>query len=75
VILRPLEEGLQYRYLGNKLFVDVWVDWQRQQYRYSNYQEEIAGGLSSSYRLSGDGQRMAGFGAVPVYGHARRRAD
>ncbi|GAB3854536.1 hypothetical protein GCM10028822_24530 [Hymenobacter terrigena] len=55
VMLNPLEEGLQYRYLGNKLFVDAWVDWQRQQYRYSNYQEEIAGGLSSSYRLSSDG--------------------
>ena len=52
VMLKPLEEGLQYRYLGNRLFLDVWVDWQRQQYRYSNYQEEITGGLSSSYRLS-----------------------
>jgi hypothetical protein len=52
VILNPLEEGLQYRYVGNKLFVDVWVDWQRQQYRYSDYQEEIAGGLSSSYTLT-----------------------
>ncbi|MBF9223990.1 hypothetical protein [Hymenobacter ruricola] len=54
VMLNPLEEGLQYRHLGNRLFLDVWVDWQRQQYRYSNYQEEIAGGLSSSYRLSDD---------------------
>ena len=52
VMLNPLEEGLQYRYLGDKLFLDFWVDWQRQQYRYSNYQEEIAGGLSSSYRLT-----------------------
>ncbi len=52
VMLNPLEEGLQYRYLSNKLFLDVWVDWQRQQYRYSNYQEEIAGGLSSSYSLT-----------------------
>ena len=52
VMLKPLEEGLQYRYLGDRLFVDVWVDWLRQQYRYSNYQEEIAGGLSSSYRLT-----------------------
>jgi hypothetical protein len=54
VMLRPLEEGLQYRYLGERLFLDVWVDWQRQQYRYSNYQEEIAGGLSSYYRLSNE---------------------
>ena len=52
VMLKPLEEGLQYRYLGTRLFADVWVDWLRQQYRYSNYQEEIAGGVSSRYRLT-----------------------
>ncbi|MGY3091243.1 hypothetical protein ACVWYF_004309 [Hymenobacter sp. UYAg731] len=57
VMLNPLEEGLQYRYLGNRLFLDFWVDWQRQQYRYSNYQEEIAGGLSSNYRISGNDSR------------------
>lgn len=57
VVLRPLEEGLQYRYLSDRLFLDVWVDWQRQQYRYSNYQEEIAGGVSSSFRLSGPDSR------------------
>lgn len=57
VILKPLEEGVQYRYLGGRLFLDVWVDWQRQQYRFSNYQEEIAGGLSSSYRLTGPDSR------------------
>ncbi|WP_310396990.1 hypothetical protein [Hymenobacter sp.] len=57
VILKPLEEGVQYRYLGERLFLDAWVDWVRQQYRFSNYQEEIAGGLSSSYRLSGNSSR------------------
>ena len=54
VMLNPLEEGIQMRYTGKRLFVDQWVDWQRQQYRYSNYQEEVAGGLSSSYRISPD---------------------
>jgi hypothetical protein len=54
VMRKPLEEWVQYRYLGPRLFLDVWVDWLRQQYRYSNYQEEIAGGLSSRYRLSPD---------------------
>ncbi|WP_208308904.1 hypothetical protein [Hymenobacter defluvii] len=53
VILKPLEEGLQYRYVSDRVGLDVWVDWQRQQYRYSNYQEEIAGGLSGSVRLTG----------------------
>ncbi|GAB3588114.1 hypothetical protein [Hymenobacter daeguensis] len=52
VMLNPLEEGLQYRYVTNKLALEVWVDWQRQQYRYSDYQEEIAGGLVSRYTLS-----------------------
>ena len=52
VMLEPLEEGVQYRHLGQRLFVDVWVDWQRQQYRFSNFQEEIAGGISSSYILT-----------------------
>ena len=54
VMLNPLEEGIQMRYTGKRLFVDQWVDWQRQQYRYSNYQEEVAGGLSSRYRISPD---------------------
>ena len=55
VMLAPLEEGLQYHYGGGRVLLDVWVDWQRQQYRYSNFQEEIAGGLSGSYkRLSND---------------------
>ena len=57
VMLNPLEEGIQVRYQGTRLFVDQWVDWQRQQYRYSNYQEEVAGGISSSYRVSRDGSR------------------
>ena len=57
VMLNPLEEGLQYRYLGNRLFVDAWVDWQRQQYRFSNYQEELAGGVSTHYRVRGPDSR------------------
>ena len=57
VMLNPLEEGIQTIFRGDRLFLDQWVDWQRQQYRYSNYQEEVAGGLSTSYRISPDGSR------------------
>ena len=57
VMLNPLEEGIQNIFRGKRLFVDEWVDWQRQQYRYSNYQEEVAGGLSTSYRVSPDNSR------------------
>ena len=52
VMLKPLEEGLQYRHVSDRVFLDVWVDWLRQQYRFSNYQEEIAGGLSSRFVLT-----------------------
>ncbi len=54
VILKPLEEGLQYRLNTKRVFLDVWVDWLRQEYPGVNYQEQIAGGLSSSFRLTGD---------------------
>ncbi|UYZ58992.1 hypothetical protein [Hymenobacter latericus] len=64
VILKRVEEGLQYRYLGNRFFVDAWVDWLRQQYRSSNYQEQIAGGFSSELRLTGAKSPVAVF--VPL---------
>jgi len=54
VMLKPLEEGLQYRLNTKRVFLDAWVDWLRQEYPGSNYQEQIAGGLSSSFRLTGD---------------------
>lgn len=63
VMLKPLEEGLQYRLTSEHVLLDVWVDWQRQQYRYSNFQEEIAGGLSGSFRLVNAGNWQV---ALPV---------
>ena len=54
VILKPLEEGLQYRRTSKHVFMDVWVDWLKQEYPGVSYQEQIAGGLSSRFRLTGD---------------------
>ena len=54
VMLKPLEEGLQYRLTTNRVFLDTWVDWLRQEYPGVNYQEQIAGGLSSRFRLTDD---------------------
>jgi len=47
LFFRPLEEGTQYQLTTRRLKLDAWVDWQRQQYRYSNFQEEVAGGLTA----------------------------
>jgi hypothetical protein len=57
VILKRLEEGLQYKFQTRSVRLDTWVDWQRQQYRYSNYQEEITGGLASEFVLTPDSTR------------------
>ena len=54
VILKPLEEGLQYRLNTKRVALDVWVDWLKQEYPGVAYQEQIAGGLSSSFRLTND---------------------
>ena len=54
VMLKPLEEGLQYRLNTKRVFLDAWVDWLKQEYPGVAYQEQIAGGLSSSFRLTGD---------------------
>lgn len=57
VMTNRLEEGLQYKLQTPRLFLDAWVDWQRQQYRASNFQEELAGGLSAEATVAGDSSR------------------
>jgi hypothetical protein len=59
VMLKPLEEGLQYRLNSKRVSLDVWVDWLRQEYPGVAYQEQIAGGLTSSFRLTGDNSPVA----------------
>lgn len=54
VMTNRLEEGVQYQLQTPHTFLDAWVDWQRQQYRYSNFQEEIAGGLATEHVVLGD---------------------
>ena len=54
VMLRPLEEGLQYRRTSKHVFLDAWVNWLKQEYPGVAYQEQIAGGLSSSFLLTKD---------------------
>ncbi|TGE10102.1 hypothetical protein [Hymenobacter fodinae] len=54
VITNRLEEGTQYLYQSPRTNLDAWVNWQRQQYRYSNFQEEVAGGLTAEHRLLND---------------------
>ncbi|WP_460612969.1 hypothetical protein [Hymenobacter seoulensis] len=57
VITNRLEEGIQYLLQTPRTRLDAWVNWQRQQYRYSNFQEEVAGGLSTEHHVLGDSTR------------------
>ncbi|KUG06556.1 hypothetical protein [Solirubrum puertoriconensis] len=54
VMLNRLEEGIQYQLKTHRFNVDAWVDWQRQQYRFSNFQEEVAGGLVADVNVVRD---------------------
>lgn len=65
VMTNHLEEGMQYQLQTSRVSLDTWVDWQRQQYRFSNFQEEVAGGLTSEITAYQDsaGWRL---GVVPV---------
>ncbi len=57
VITNRLEEGVQYQLHTPRTTLDAWVNWQRQQYRFSNFQEEVAGGLSMEHTLLGDSSK------------------
>lgn len=54
VITNRLEEGTQYQLQTPRTTLDAWVNWVRQQYRFSNFQEEVAGGLTVEHRLLAD---------------------
>ncbi len=54
VITNRLEEGTQYQLQTPRTTLDAWVNWVRQQYRFSNFQEEVAGGLTAEHRLLAD---------------------
>ncbi|QIL75889.1 hypothetical protein [Hymenobacter sp. HDW8] len=65
VMTNRLEEGMQYKLQTDRVKLDAWVDWQRQQYRFSNFQEQVAGGLTSEVTAYQDsaGWRL---GVVPL---------
>ena len=47
----PLENGVQFIWQRDKLFLDAWIDWQRMIYPGDPFREEIEGGLSAEQRL------------------------
>jgi len=51
VINDPLENGVQFIWQRDKLYLDAWIDWQRMIYPGDPFQEEIEGGLSAEQRL------------------------
>ena len=51
VLNDPLENGMQFIWHRDKLYLDAWIDWQRMIYRGDPFREEIEGGLSAEQRL------------------------
>ncbi|KAA9333840.1 hypothetical protein F0P94_10620 [Adhaeribacter soli] len=46
----PIQNGIQYKYDGNRFDFQTWVDWQVMQYAYDPKQEEIAGGFTGNLK-------------------------
>jgi hypothetical protein len=51
VILDPLENGMQFIWHRDKLWLDAWLDWEKMIYRGDPFREEISGGISAEQRL------------------------
>jgi hypothetical protein len=62
VINDPLENGVQFIWHRDKLWLDSWIDWEKMIYKGDPFREEIAGGISAEQRLLQDevrGWRLA----------------
>ncbi len=51
-----LESGFQFKITRTHIWADTWINWERQQYPLSDYQEVLTGGHSSATTLWSDEQ-------------------
>lgn len=51
VITNRLENGLQFKIDKKKIWLDTWIDWEKQEYQNSPFQEHITAGLSSNLTI------------------------
>jgi len=51
IVTRPLENGLQFKIDKKRIWSDIWIDWEQQEYQNVNYKEQVAAGLSSKITL------------------------
>lgn len=51
IITNRLENGLQFKIDKKSLWLDTWIDWEKQIYQNSPFQEHITAGLSSKLTL------------------------
>ncbi|MTI21058.1 hypothetical protein E1176_08510 [Fulvivirga sp. RKSG066] len=58
VLIDRLENGIQLKLEKEKLFADLWVDWQKMIFKGDPDQEEVTGGLSLDYKIL-DNEKLA----------------
>jgi hypothetical protein len=51
IVTHPLENGLQFKIDKKRIWSDIWIDWEKQEYQNVNYKEQIGAGLSSKIML------------------------
>lgn len=74
-ITRHLENGFQFKIEKSKLWADTWVDWERQQYPLSDYQEVITGGHSSVITLWSDARNKVTLPVQLLFHHLGGQID
>ena len=51
MLVNRLEQGMQYKYESEKLWLDAWIDWRKMIYPNDPFQEEVVGGVSSVFTV------------------------
>jgi len=51
IVTNPLENGLQVKIDKKNFWLDLWIDWEQQEYQNVNFKEHIGSGLSSKTTL------------------------
>lgn len=68
VLNNRIENGIQFQWMGQQLFADAWVNWERMIYHNDPEQERFVAGVSLSQRLF---QRNGWTAEIPLQGLVR----
>lgn len=70
VIHSPLENGIQYVFSNEKVFLDFWINWKKALYRGQQTQEKIRAGISALWEFYKSGKNMIRIPVQAIFSHS-----